>query len=418
MLRRVLPTRARAGADRLGVQRRPGGRASPRPRTPSRRPRPRPRPPRPSGSASSRGGGRRRPSSSGRPGWWARMSLPDLAGQVIVAEWSGTAAPVRDGPPAAPRRGDRVLRQRRVDRSDPVRQRDPGARRTTPVAAVPVRRPGGRHRRAGQGRRHPLPDLHVRRCGGGPAGDRRRPTAPAPPSCAGSASTWSSRRTPTSPSGPGDPTIGSRSAGSDAAVVGEHVAAAVDGIEQAAVVPVLKHFPGHGSVPQDSHLTLPVQTRTRKQLAAVDLAPFAAAVEAGRPRRDGGPHRREVDRPAGALLDVAGGGHRGAARAARLRGARGHRLAVDGGRRSGSTTPRARPSQGLRAGNDVLLMPPSPAAAARAGIVRAVRERPAAAPPARAGGGPDDRAAPALRGHARPAAAAARRAPAGPPPGP
>ena len=42
------------------------------------------------------------------------------------------------------------------------------------------------------------------------------------------------------------------------------------------------------------------------------------------------------------------------------------------------TTPARSAVQGLRAGNDVLLMPPSPAAA-RAGIVRAVRERSAAA---------------------------------------
>ena len=64
-------------------------------------------------------------------------------------------------------------------------------------------------------------------------------------------------------SGPGDPTIGSRSAGSSVETVIEQVAAAVEGYTEAALVPVLKHFPGHGSVPQDSHLTLPVQTRTR-----------------------------------------------------------------------------------------------------------------------------------------------------------
>ena len=240
--------------------------------------------------------------------------------------------PGGDGPPAAPRRGDRVLRQRRVHRSDPVRQRDPGARRTTPVAAVPVRRPGGRHRRAGQGRRHPLPDLHVRRCRGRPAGDdgglprQRRGAARA------SASTWSSRRTPTSRPGRTTPPSARARRAPTPRWWATQVAAAVDGIEQAAVVPVLKHFPGHGSVPQDSHLTLPVQTRTRKQLAAVDLAPFAAAVEAGVPAVMVGHIDVRADRPAGALVDVAGGGDRGAARAARLRGAGGHRLAVDGGR--------------------------------------------------------------------------------------
>ena len=62
-------------------------------------------------------------------------------------------------------------------------------------------------------------------------------------------------------SGPGDPTIGSRSASSDPRVVAEQVVAAADGYLQAGVVPVVKHFPGHGSVSADSHLRLPVQTR-------------------------------------------------------------------------------------------------------------------------------------------------------------
>ncbi|MDN4163779.1 glycoside hydrolase family 3 N-terminal domain-containing protein, partial [Nocardioides abyssi] len=51
----------------------------------------------------------------------------------------------------------------------------------------------------------------------------------------------------------------------------------------AGVVPVVKHFPGHGSLTTDSHVALPVQTRTVPQLERVDQRPFEAAVEAGLP---------------------------------------------------------------------------------------------------------------------------------------
>ena len=66
--------------------------------------------------------------------------------------------------------------------------------------------------------------------------------------------------------GPADPVIGARSAGSRPALVARHVVAAGQGYQDAGVVPVLKHFPGHGSLTTDSHVALPVQRRTREQL--------------------------------------------------------------------------------------------------------------------------------------------------------
>lgn len=83
--------------------------------------------------------------------------------------------------------------------------------------------------------------------------------------------------------GPTDPTIGSRSAGSDPELVARHAVAAATGFLEAGVLPVVKHFPGHGSVPADSHETLPVQQRSLDELRRTDLVPFAAAVEAGLP---------------------------------------------------------------------------------------------------------------------------------------
>ncbi|HEY9563551.1 MAG TPA: glycoside hydrolase family 3 N-terminal domain-containing protein, partial [Nocardioides sp.] len=79
--------------------------------------------------------------------------------------------------------------------------------------------------------------------------------------------------------GADDPTIGSRSAGSDPQLVARQVIAAADGISSAGVMPVLKHFPGHGSVPADSHEELPVQVRSRAALTNTDLAPFQHAID-------------------------------------------------------------------------------------------------------------------------------------------
>ncbi|MFK5633817.1 glycoside hydrolase family 3 protein [Ornithinimicrobium sp. LYQ103] len=83
--------------------------------------------------------------------------------------------------------------------------------------------------------------------------------------------------------GPGEPTIGSRSVGSDPEQVARHATAAGQGYLDSGILPVVKHFPGHGSVPADSHLELPVQTRTMEELRTSDLVPFVAAVEAGLP---------------------------------------------------------------------------------------------------------------------------------------
>ena len=83
--------------------------------------------------------------------------------------------------------------------------------------------------------------------------------------------------------GSDDPTIRSRSAGSDPDHVARTVTAAVDGFLAGGTVPVVKHFPGHGSVTVDSHHDLPVQQASVAELEERDLVPFAAAVEAGTP---------------------------------------------------------------------------------------------------------------------------------------
>jgi beta-N-acetylhexosaminidase len=76
---------------------------------------------------------------------------------------------------------------------------------------------------------------------------------------------------------PGNPVIGVRSFGSDAGLVARHTAAYVRGLQRAGVAACAKHFPGHGSTEQDSHLELPTVTGD----VEAGLEPFRAAVDAG-----------------------------------------------------------------------------------------------------------------------------------------
>jgi beta-N-acetylhexosaminidase len=76
---------------------------------------------------------------------------------------------------------------------------------------------------------------------------------------------------------PANPVIGSRAFGSDPGLVARHVAAAVRGCQRMGVAACAKHFPGHGSTVEDSHLALPALVGEIE----AGLAPFRAAIEAG-----------------------------------------------------------------------------------------------------------------------------------------
>jgi beta-N-acetylhexosaminidase len=76
---------------------------------------------------------------------------------------------------------------------------------------------------------------------------------------------------------PGNPVIGVRAFGDDAAAVAPHVAAFVRGLQRSRVAACAKHFPGHGATEGDSHLELPVVTGD----PTAGLEPFRAAIAAG-----------------------------------------------------------------------------------------------------------------------------------------
>lgn len=80
-----------------------------------------------------------------------------------------------------------------------------------------------------------------------------------------------------------DPTIGVRSPGSDPQRVAAAVKAEVAGFQTAGVLPVIKHFPGHGSVTADSHVGIVPQTNSVEALTKRDWVPFAQSIAAGAP---------------------------------------------------------------------------------------------------------------------------------------
>lgn len=82
-------------------------------------------------------------------------------------------------------------------------------------------------------------------------------------------------------SNPLNPVIGVRSFGDQPAVVARHGAAWIEGVQSTGVAACAKHFPGHGDTFQDSHVALPVVDAPEEVLRERDVAPFAAAIDAG-----------------------------------------------------------------------------------------------------------------------------------------
>ena len=77
--------------------------------------------------------------------------------------------------------------------------------------------------------------------------------------------------------------IGDRAFGRSPDTVAELAIAYMRGMQSAGMAAVAKHFPGHGGVGEDSHLTLPVDGRDYADIVASDLVPFERLVAAGVP---------------------------------------------------------------------------------------------------------------------------------------
>jgi beta-N-acetylhexosaminidase len=80
---------------------------------------------------------------------------------------------------------------------------------------------------------------------------------------------------------PANPIIGDRSFGSEPTRVATHAAHFIRAMQDAGVAACAKHFPGHGDTVCDSHFELPRLDHDLARLRAVELPPFASAIEAG-----------------------------------------------------------------------------------------------------------------------------------------
>ncbi len=68
--------------------------------------------------------------------------------------------------------------------------------------------------------------------------------------------------------------IGDRSFHQQPQYVTELAEAFIDGLHQVGMKATGKHFPGHGSVKADSHVDLPIDTRSKAEIFQQDLVPF------------------------------------------------------------------------------------------------------------------------------------------------
>jgi beta-N-acetylhexosaminidase len=75
--------------------------------------------------------------------------------------------------------------------------------------------------------------------------------------------------------------IGDRAFHADASVVGELAAALQSGLRAAGMVAVAKHYPGHGFAEADSHIAIPVDSRSLAEIEAADLQPYATLIDGG-----------------------------------------------------------------------------------------------------------------------------------------
>ncbi|AXK72294.1 beta-N-acetylhexosaminidase [Lysobacter sp. TY2-98] len=81
--------------------------------------------------------------------------------------------------------------------------------------------------------------------------------------------------------GRGNRAIGDRAFSADPQVIAEFTRAYIEGMHAADMAATLKHFPGHGSVLEDTHFDDAVDPRPLEEIRALDLVPFVAGIDAG-----------------------------------------------------------------------------------------------------------------------------------------
>lgn len=80
--------------------------------------------------------------------------------------------------------------------------------------------------------------------------------------------------------GRGNLAIGDRAFSTEPDIVAEFARAYVRGMHSAGMAATIKHFPGHGTVREDTHFDVAVDHRSLDAMRATDLVPFVAGIEA------------------------------------------------------------------------------------------------------------------------------------------
>lgn len=75
--------------------------------------------------------------------------------------------------------------------------------------------------------------------------------------------------------------IGDRAFSTEESIVSTMGIATMEGIEDSDIIPVVKHFPGHGDTEVDSHYGLPIVYKTLEELRNFEFIPFVKAIESG-----------------------------------------------------------------------------------------------------------------------------------------
>lgn len=78
-----------------------------------------------------------------------------------------------------------------------------------------------------------------------------------------------------------DHAIGDRCYGENKEDVSKYGIEFMKELSKGGVLPVIKHFPGHGATKQDSHMMLPVVRKSKEKLENEDMEPFKNAIENG-----------------------------------------------------------------------------------------------------------------------------------------
>lgn len=73
---------------------------------------------------------------------------------------------------------------------------------------------------------------------------------------------------------PDNPIIGNRAFSSDATIAAEMAKAMATGLKQKEIIPVFKHFPGHGDTAEDSHSGIAISNKTQSEMESCEWLPY------------------------------------------------------------------------------------------------------------------------------------------------